>query len=138
MVANSERQPAAALRVLVVEDDADTARTWVWLLEAMGHQVEVARDGPAALQAAEANRPDAVLLDLGLPGLSGYEVAQQLRQQQTGAARPLIIAVTGLGEYTQRLRSYEVGIDLHLVKPVNPEELKGFLNRYQNAYHPGR
>jgi len=59
-------------------------------------------------------------------------------QTKKDPARPLIIAVTGLGEYTQRLRSYEVGIDLHLVKPVNPEELKGFLNRYQNAYHPGR
>jgi DNA-binding response OmpR family regulator len=137
-VVNSERQGGAALRVLVVEDDADTARTWVWLLQAMGHEVEIARDGPTALRAAEGNPPDAVLLDLGLPGLSGHEVAERLRRQQTGAARPLIIAVTGFGEYPQRLRSYEVGIDLHLVKPVNPDELKGFLERYQKAYHPGK
>jgi two-component system CheB/CheR fusion protein len=137
-VAESERQGTSALRVLVVEDDADTARTWVWLLRALGHDVEVARDGPAALRAAEANPPNAVLLDLGLPGMSGYEVAARLRQQQDGSTRPLIIAVTGYGEYTQRLRSYEVGIDLHLVKPVNPDELKGFLERYQTAYHPER
>jgi two-component system CheB/CheR fusion protein len=121
--------------VLVVEDDADTARTWVLLLRAMGYEVEVARDGPAALRAAEANPPGAVLLDLGLPGMDGYDVAARLRQQANGT-RPLIIAVTGYGEYTQRLHSYEVGIDLHLVKPVKPDELRGFLERYQTAYHP--
>jgi DNA-binding response OmpR family regulator len=132
-VADTERRGSPSLHVLIVEDEADIARTWVWLLSSMGHRAEVAPDGPAALRAAEAEPPDAVLLDLGLPGMSGYDVARQLRQRSGGSARPLIIAVTGFGQDEDRLRSYEVGIDLHLVKPVQPEELKGFLDRFQRV-----
>ena len=124
------RHPGTApLRVLVVEDDATTARTWERLLGALGHEVAVARDGPTALRAAEA-KPDVVLLDLGLPGISGYEVARQLRGLRWDA-RPLLIAITGYGEPSDRLHSYEVGIDLHLVKPVEVEELKEFLEHFQ-------
>ena len=133
MVAESEKRNTPGLRVLVVEDDPDTAQTWVWLLQALGHQAEAVPDGPAALQAMDAGPPDAILLDLGLPGMSGYEVARRLREHQDCLPRPLIIAVTGLGDEAERLRSYEVGIDLHLVKPVRPEELKGFLDRFQRV-----
>jgi CheY-like chemotaxis protein len=115
------------LRVLVVEDDAITARTWVRLLGLLGHAVEIAVDGPAALRAAQAHAPDVVLLDLGLPGMSGYEVASQLRELP-GEPRPVLIAVTGFGEPADRLHSYEVGIDLHLVKPVEVDELETFLD----------
>jgi CheY-like chemotaxis protein len=118
------------LRVLVVEDEPDTAQTWVWLLEHLGHNVAMAGDGPAALRAAEACRPDVVLLDLGLPGMSGYEVAAELRRAKDGP-RPLLIAVTGFSADAQRLHSYEVGVDLHLVKPVEVEELQVFLERFQ-------
>src|SRR5437588_11681143 len=104
-----------SLRVLVVEDDSMTAHTWEGLLGALGHEVAVARDGPAALRAAEGNVPDVILLDLGLPGISGHEVARQLRGLHWDA-RPLLIAITGYGEPSDRLHSYEVGIDLHLVK----------------------
>ena len=95
--------------------------------------MEVAPDGPAALRAVEARLPDAILLDLGLPGMSGYEVASRLRELKTGE-RPLLIAVTAFGDPEDRVHSYEVGIDLHLVKPVRPEELQNFLDRYQSAY----
>jgi DNA-binding response OmpR family regulator len=92
--------------------------------------VEVAPDGPAALRAVQTRLPDAILLDLGLPGMSGYEVASRLRELKTGE-RPLLIAVTAFGEPEDRVHSYEVGIDLHLVKPVQVEELESFLERYQ-------
>ena len=115
------------LHVLVVEDDALTARTWVRLLGSLGHIVEIAADGPTALRSAQAHLPDVVLLDLGLPGMSGYEVARQLRELP-GEPRPVLIAVTGFGEPSDRLHSYEVGIDLHLVKPVEVEELQTFLD----------
>jgi CheY-like chemotaxis protein len=118
------------LRVLVVEDDATTARTWERLLGGLGHEVTVVRDGPAALRAAAANVPDVILLDIGLPGISGHEVARQLRGLHWDA-RPLLIAITGYGEPSDRLHSYEVGIDLHLVKPVAVEELKEFLDHFQ-------
>jgi two-component system CheB/CheR fusion protein len=116
--------------MLVVEDDADTAQAWVWLLRSLGHDVAVASTGPAALQAVEARLPDAILLDLGLPGMSGYEVASRLRELTTNE-RPLLIAVTAFGEPEDRVRSYEVGIDLHLVKPVQVQELETVLERFQ-------
>jgi CheY-like chemotaxis protein len=124
------QQEGQPLRVLVVEDDALTARTWVQLLRSLGHEAEVAADGPAAVRAAEARAPDVVLLDIGLPGMSGYEVARRLRQLPT-SDRPLLVAVTGFGEHADRLRSYEVGIDLHLVKPVEVEELRTFLDHFE-------
>jgi CheY-like chemotaxis protein len=129
-LASIERPNAPSLRVLVVEDEPDTAQTWVWLLERLGHEVATAGDGPTALRAAEACRPDVVLLDLGLPGMSGYEVAAELRRAKDGK-RPLLIAVTGFGDDSQRLHSYEVGVDLHLVKPVEIAELTVFLERFQ-------
>lgn len=120
----------APLHVLVVEDEPDTAQTWEHLLRLLGHEVETALDGPDALRAAEGHWPDVVLLDLGLPGMSGYDVAVQLRQLRT-EPRPVVIAVTGYGDDAQRLRSYDAGIDLHLVKPVAVGELKSFLDRFQ-------
>ena len=124
------QQEGQPLRVLVVEDDTGTARTWARLLGSLGHEVEVAADGPAAVRAAEARPPDVVLLDIGLPGMSGYEVARRLRQLPSNS-RPLLVAVTGFGEPADRLHSYEVGIDLHLVKPVEVEELRTFLDHFE-------
>jgi CheY-like chemotaxis protein len=129
MLIMGRQQEGQPLRVLVVEDDAGTARTWARLLGSLGHEAEVAADGPAAVRAAEARPPDVVLLDIGLPGMSGYEVARRLRQLPT-SSRPLLVAVTGFGEHADRLHSYEVGIDLHLVKPVEVEELRTFLDHF--------
>lgn len=124
-----------SLRVLVVEDDADAAEAMARLLTMEGCKVHVAADGPAALQEAEANHPEVVLLDLGLPGMNGYDVARGLRSQKA-ERRPLLIAVTGYGEHADRVRSYESGIDLHLTKPVDIDELRQFLSRFQTVSVP--
>src|SRR5207248_2245798 len=91
------QQKGQPLRVLVVEDDAGTARTWARLLGSLGHEAEVAADGPAAVRAAEARPPDVVLLDIGLPGMSGYEAARRLRQLPTDGRAVLRTADTVLG-----------------------------------------
>jgi CheY-like chemotaxis protein len=120
------------LRILVVEDRPDCAQAQAWLLCVHGHQVWVAGDGCTALSAVAANQPDAVLLDLGLPDMDGWEVAKRIKAQ-VGRKRPLLIAVTGYGQETDRRRSEEVGIELHLVKPVDPIELEGILRRFQKT-----
>src|SRR5262249_17709979 len=121
----------AMLRILVVEDDQDNADSLATLLRLYGHQVDVSTDGPSALQAVKAAEPDVVLLDLGLPKLDGWQVAQQIRQHRKGKRRPLIIAVIGYGDKPSRLRSYESGIDLHLTKPVDPTYLQDLLKQYR-------
>lgn len=129
---NGPNGTAAALRVLLVEDDPDTAATTALWLRMSGYDVQVAADGPQALQAAEADSPDVVLLDIGLPGMPGYEVARHLRDQKS-KKRPVLIAITGHGQDGERLRAYESGVDLHLTKPVSPEELQQFLTRVQKV-----
>ena len=123
---------AHALRVLVVEDDEDTAASLSILLRLYGYDVEAANDGPSALRAVLASQPDIVLLDLGLPKMSGWVVAKKIREQ-TAWKRPLLVAVTGYGTQADRLRSQEAGIDLHLVKPVDPQELENLLERFLRA-----
>ena len=121
------------LRVLVVEDDAGLASDLALLLGRCGHKVRVASDGAAALEATQATAPDVVLLDIGLPGVDGYQVARRVREEMVPAMpkAPLLIAVTGRdGEPDQR-RSHEAGIDLHLVKPVDPDQLLRLLERFQ-------
>jgi DNA-binding response OmpR family regulator len=126
-----------SLRVLVVEDDDDTATSLATLLQTYGYEVEVATDGASACQAIHASLPDVVLLDIGLPKMNGWLVAKQIREQSTWK-RPLIIAVTGHGREADRLRSQEAGIDLHLIKPVDPEELHRLLSRFQSIVNvPG-
>jgi CheY-like chemotaxis protein len=113
-------------KVLVVDDNIDAAMSLAMLLRIWGHQVRTADDGPAALDAAAEFQPDAVLLDIGLPGMDGYEVAQRLRQQPS-TMQVLLIAVTGYGQDADRRRSREAGFDHHLVKPVDPETLRPLL-----------
>lgn len=120
------------MRVLLVEDHAETARTVSWLLNQAGHDVEVAHDGETAVSAARNNPPDVVLLDLGLPGIDGYEVARQV-QEQPGYKRPLLVAVSGHSEAEARQRCEEAGIDLHLVKPVEPGYLQRLLSRFRQV-----
>jgi CheY-like chemotaxis protein len=128
--ARAPRPDAPGLRVLVVEDDADQA---AWLGR-LGHQVRVAPDGPAALRAAEATRPDVVLLDIGLPGMDGYEVAVRVHEELAPAMpkAPPVIAVTGRVGEEDRRRSPQASIDLHLTKPVDPVLLFWVLRRFQN------
>lgn len=121
--ARSSKRP---LRVLVVEDVEDVAEMLVLLLKMWGHDVRAVYDGAAALVAARTYHPDVVLLDIGLPGLNGYDVARQLRQEAS-LRKPLIAAVTGYGSQEDRRRSWEAGFDHHMVKPVDPHALKAFL-----------
>ena len=89
-----------------------------FLLETVGHQVRMANDGPTALEAARDFLPDVVLLDIGLPGLDGYEVAKRLRQQPV-LNGVVLVAVTGYGQDSDRQRSQDAGFDHHLVKPAD-------------------
>ena len=115
-----------SLRVLVVDDSEDTAETLGTLLEMTGHTVQVAHSGPAALEAVSAFRPDAIILDIGLPGLDGFQVAQRLRENPA-MKDVTLIAATGYGQEEDLRRSKEVGIDRHLVKPVDLRELQELL-----------
>jgi CheY-like chemotaxis protein len=123
-------QSRLALCVLVVEDDADTADTMAAILRHDGQGVQVARDGPAAIQACRDRWPDVVLLDLALPGCDGSQVAKRIREQSATRLKPLLIAVTGYGANANRLRSSVEGIDLHFLKPTDPEVLLRLLRQF--------
>jgi CheY-like chemotaxis protein len=111
-------------RILVVDDNVGTARMLMLLLGKLGrHEVHLAHDGASALAQAQAHRPDLVLLDIGLPGMSGYDVAQRLREQPE-FRETLLVALTGYGQEEDRRRSYEAGFDEHLVKPPSMDVLR--------------
>ena len=114
------------LRILIVEDNPDTAKTLGLLLERYGYQVATAHSGTTGVQAAKELRPDIVLCDLGLPEMDGYQVATVLRQDPATAAARLI-AVSGYGRDEDCRRSEAAGFDLHLTKPVDPAELQRLL-----------
>ena len=114
--------PVAPQRILVADDNSDLAESIAMLLRLEGHEVCIANDGPSALELAEKFEPNAAVLDIGLPGLNGYEVARQLRSRQNGREL-LLIAVTGYGQPEDRLRSQAAGFDCHLVKPLDPHIL---------------
>ncbi|SRR5690606_26032024 len=113
-------------RVLIVDDNVDSASSIALVLEHSGHEVHVAHDGPSAVTIARRLRPEFVFLDLGLPGLDGFEVARTLRREP-GLEAMRIIAVTGYGQESDRARSREAGIDQHLVKPADPAFLESLL-----------
>jgi PAS domain S-box-containing protein len=117
-----EKIPTRGLRVLTVDDNEDTARGMAKLLKLSGHVVRVAHTGPDAIVAAREYQPEVVILDIGLPGMDGYEVAAQLRQEECGK-NALIIAVSGYGEEQVRAHVGEARFDRHLVKPVNFDTL---------------
>jgi len=124
-------------RVLVVDDNVDAADMLVMMLQMFGHEAKAAYSGQAALATAVEYEPDFVLLDIGLPDMNGYEVAQHLRQlQQTKNVR--LIAITGYGQDADRQRSKEAGIDLHLVKPVDPKRLQDVLETWAKPPRPGK
>jgi CheY-like chemotaxis protein len=127
---NDVKQLGRPLRILIAEDHRDTAQSLGSLLEAQGYVVQIAGDGLAAVEMAELEHPDVVLLDIGLPKIDGYEVARRLRQNRN-PRKPLLLAITGHGQQPERLRAYEAGIDMHLTKPVAPDELLNLLDRFQ-------
>jgi CheY-like chemotaxis protein/two-component sensor histidine kinase len=130
-VAEARVQGAAApcrARLLVVDDNVDAAETIAKILRLSGYEAECVYDGPTALAAVETKRPDVVVLDIGLPGMDGYEVARQLRARPAFRRVPLI-AVTGYGQENDRARSMQAGFDEHFTKPVDPDALEQFIAR---------
>lgn len=119
-------QTAARRKILVVDDNHDSALSLAMMLSIMGHDTRTAHDGESAVSTAETFLPDVILLDIGLPKLNGYEVAQRIREASWGASMYLI-AVTGWGQDEDRQRSSEVGLNLHMVKPVEPSALEKVL-----------
>jgi signal transduction histidine kinase/DNA-binding response OmpR family regulator len=115
----SRRNAPRDSRVLVVDDNRDAAESMAVLLRMEGHVVDVAHDGPAALEAVQALRPNAVLLDIGLPGIDGYHVAERIRSMPGGAGL-LLIATSGYDQDQHRNRAMRTGFDRHLVKPIDP------------------
>ncbi len=125
-------EPPPARRILIVDDNRDSADSLALLLEITGNQTFVAHDGYEAIAAAEKHRPEVVLLDIGLPKLSGHEVCRRVREQSWGKDI-VMLALTGWGQEEDRRKSHEAGFDGHLVKPVNYDELLELLSTLTNG-----
>ncbi len=135
VVMSEAHSPSAARRILVVDDNRDSAESMAMLLQLCGHQTWLAFDGSSAVSLAAEHSPDVVVLDIGLPGMDGYQVARTLRGlPQTSDS--LLIALTGYGQEQDRQRSKAAGFSQHLVKPVDVESLLQAIARYQRA-RPG-
>jgi PAS domain S-box-containing protein len=122
----SSATAAPKVRVLVVDDNADSAQSLGLLLQLKGHEVIIVNDGPSALEAAVRHRPDLVILDIGMPGMDGYEVARRLRSVRSHE-KVSIVALTGYGQHADRTKSAEAGLDAHLVKPLEPSALEAVI-----------
>ena len=118
--------PRVGRRILVVDDNRDSATSLALMLQLMGNEVRTAHDGAEGIEAAAAFRPEVVLLDLGMPRLNGYDAARKLREQPWGR-NLLLVALTGWGQESDRARSKDAGFDHHLVKPVEPATLERLL-----------
>ena len=123
--ADAPGNTAVSRRILVVEDHLDSVHTLTYLLRQSGHHVQYAINGYVALTIARTFRPEIVLLDLGLPGINGFEVCRRLKREPGLQAR--IIAITAMGTDEDRARSRAAGCDHHLVKPVSPQVLFSLL-----------
>ncbi len=113
------------LRVLVIEDNSDAAESLADLVKLLGHAVEVVHDGRSAVEAARASAPDVVLCDIGLPGMSGYEVAAALRTTAGNGTR--LIAMSGYAQAEDVQRAMAAGFDAHLAKPYDPGQIERLL-----------
>jgi CheY-like chemotaxis protein/two-component sensor histidine kinase len=111
------------LRVLVVDDNRDAVESMALLLGLWGHQVTTASEGAAAFELAQSQRPDVILLDIGLPGIDGYEVARRIRASEA-TSQTVLVAMTGYGQAEDRQRAHDAGFAVHLVKPVEPDALQ--------------
>jgi signal transduction histidine kinase/ActR/RegA family two-component response regulator len=125
------------LRALIVDDNHDVALTLAALVRHAGHEARVAHDGPAALDAARDYQPEIILVDIGLPGMDGYEVGRRLRRE-LGLVDALMAALTGYGHEDDRRRSLDAGFDEHLVKPIRKETLAQLIDRAATTRSAGR
>lgn len=128
-VAQPSDNTAKTLRILVVDDNIDSADSLSLLLKMLGHTVSSANDGEEGLRMANELKPDAVLLDIGLPKMSGYEVAKHIRAEAWGKS-PLLVAITGWGQAEDKDLSRDAGFDHHLVKPIDPDQLVSLLDSH--------
>jgi CheY-like chemotaxis protein/two-component sensor histidine kinase len=119
-------------RILIVEDNEDSARTLELLLRAARYETHVARDGIEGVEAAESVKPDIILMDIGMPRLNGYDAARRIRQQPWGA-QMILIALTGWGQDSDKRLAQEAGFDHHLTKPVDWSVLQSLLDSVQRA-----
>jgi PAS domain S-box-containing protein len=126
------REPAAGRRIVIVDDNRDSADSLSMLLEITGNKTYMAHDGVEAVEVIEKHRPEVVLLDIGLPKLNGYEVCRRVREQPWGKDI-VVIALTGWGQEDDRRRSAEAGFNGHLVKPVDYEKLLELLSSLTNG-----
>lgn len=127
--------PAAAdrplgMRILVVEDQPNARETLKALLELDGHEVETADDGLVAAEMIEFQQPEVALIDVGIPGIDGYQLARRLRKNPENA-EILLVALTGHGQPSDRQQAFDAGFDAHLVKPIDPADLAQFLADHQ-------
>ncbi|MGP0069002.1 MAG: response regulator [Isosphaeraceae bacterium] len=118
--------PTPGHRLLVVDDNRDAAESLAMLLHLQGREVRVAHDGPSALELLKGYRPEMIFLDIGMPGMDGYELARRVRQMG-GTEHVVLAALTGWGQDGDRRRSKNAGIDHHLVKPPEPKALEELL-----------
>ena len=112
-------------RILVVDDDLDSAESLAMLFQMMGHDVRAAHDGLAAVEQADVFRPDLIVLDIGMPGIDGYETCRRIRRALGRGIK--LIAMTGWGQERDKQEAKRAGFDAHLTKPVDPAMLKGLL-----------
>jgi len=118
--------PGRKRRIVVVEDNPDIRESLSMLLNLWGHEVALASDGPSGVERVLEERPDVALIDVGLPGMNGYEVARAIRKGiPTGGIR--LIAVTGYGQPSDRESAMQAGFDMHLLKPIEPKMLESLL-----------
>jgi CheY-like chemotaxis protein len=129
----AEPAVASSLRILVVDDNQDSACSMTLLLELQGHEVQVAHAGQVALRMAQESTPDVILLDIGMPGMNGYEVARHLRSQ-AAFADTLLVAVTGYGRASDVKQTESAGFDHHLVKPIDYDKLQSLLAARSQKY----
>jgi len=122
--------PSSPCRILIVDDNVDAADSLAMLLKFSGHQTWTAYRGPAALELVARHRPQVILLDIGLPGMDGYEVARQLRSDPMGSVVTLV-ALTGYGQDDDRRKTHDAGFDYHFVKPIQPNELLALLAKIE-------
>ena len=126
-----------ARRVLVADDNKDAAESLAMLLRLDGHEDEVANDGADAVALFDRMRPDVAILDIGMPGLSGYEVARRIRDRSHGKD-VMLIAVTGWGQESDKARASEAGFDHHFTKPVEPAALSSLIGQEEKSANGAR
>jgi two-component system CheB/CheR fusion protein len=128
----SGRPPRPARRIMVVEDNRDQLQSLGMLLKLMGHEVLLVENGDDALRSAPGFAPELALIDIGLPGMNGYELARRIRDDP-GLRDMTLVAQTGWGQDYDRMRSREAGFDHHLVKPLTTQELGRVLNQSRGS-----